>query len=440
MTLNTKYLVLMAVIATTTAATFAAGKDDDHGHDHGKPPVATTDAAAKDEHGHAEAKGEHAHAEPAQGHTDEVKLTPEAVRRNGIKVEQAKRRELSDTFVVPARLDFNREAMAHVGAAVRGRVVEMNARVGDRVNKGDVLLAVESPELGEAQSDYLQKRTAVRVAEATVEPLKVSYERGKALHDKNEGVALAEVQKREADYRAAVGAVEMAKAAAAAAENRLHLYGVDQAAVDELVKTSEVQPRYAVRAPIGGQVIAREVTLGELVAPEKEALLVLANTDELWVLADVPEAALGQLETGAAAQVVLGAMPDRKLAGKVSHVAPSIDPATRTARVRIVVPNDGGVLRPGMFARAAIAAGGRRSGPALAVPDEAVQTVEGKPAVFVPVAGEEHTFAKREVEVGEVVGGMVPILAGLKEGEAYVASGSFILKAELGKGAAAHEH
>jgi cobalt-zinc-cadmium efflux system membrane fusion protein len=76
----------------------------------------------------------------------------------------------------------------------------------------------------------------------------------------------------------------------------------------------------------------------------------------------------------------------------------------------------------------------------LAVPDDAVQTVDGAPAVFVPVAGEENTFARRAVTLGQPVGGMVPVVSGLTEGEPVVVSGTFILKAELGKGEASHAH
>ena len=78
--------------------------------------------------------------------------------------------------------------------------------------------------------------------------------------------------------------------------------------------------------------------------------------------------------------------------------------------------------------------------PVVAVPEEAIQTVEGAPALFVPVAGEPDTFQKRAVTIGAAVGGLVPVYSGLLEGESFVSAGSFLLKAELGKGAAAHEH
>jgi cobalt-zinc-cadmium efflux system membrane fusion protein len=382
---------------------------------------------------------DHHHGE--QGHVDEVKLTPDAIQRHGIKVAAATKKTLTPTLNVPARVTFNTEAMAHVGSAVQGRATEIKARVGDSVKKGDELLVVESPALGEAQSDYLQKRTAVAVAASAVEPAQDAADRAKKLYDQNQGIALGEVQKRQAEFKAAQGALQTAEAAARAAENRLHLLGMDHKAVDGLLSSKEINPRYVIRAPIAGQVIEREVTLGELVAPEKEALLVLADPSTLWVIADVPEARLKDVAVGAVAQVRIAAVGEEPVAGKVSLIAPSLDPNTRTAQVRIEVQNNDGKTKPGMFATAVLASSQAACGRAvLAVPDEAVQTVEGGPAVFVPVDGEPNTFAKRAVSVGSAVGGVVPITSGLKEGEQVVISGSFILKAELGKGEAAHEH
>jgi cobalt-zinc-cadmium efflux system membrane fusion protein len=120
-----------------------------------------------------------------------------------------------------------------------------------------------------------------------------------------------------------------------------------------------------------------------------------------------------------------------------------VDPTTRTAQVRIEVPVAELGLRPGMFAQAEIVEmGSDLLTPAaiVAVPEGAIQTVEGSPAVFVPVADEPNTYEKRAVTIGRAVGGMVALFSGLVEGELFVSAGTFILKAELGKGAAAHEH
>ena len=201
-----------------------------------------------------------------------------------------------------------------------------------------------------------------------------------------------------------------------------------------------MNPKLATRAPISGHVIERQVTLGELVAPEKERLLVLADMQTVWVLADVPESRLAQISVGSSAQIEIAAIANQRLDGKVAHIAPALNPDTRAGRVRVEVANANGILRPGMFASVSLTAGAAGGEAVIAVPDEAVQTVEGVPAVFVPVEGKENTFAKRAVVVGQPVGGMVPVVSGLKEGEPVVVSGTFILKAELGKGAGGHGH
>lgn len=382
-----------------------------------------------DDHGH----------ESESGHGDEVKLTAEAVERSGIRIEPVRRQALSETFIAPARVSFNMERMAHVGSPVRGRVAELKARVGDAAKKGDVLLVIDSPELGEAQGDYLQKLTNLETAQPTVEIARSAFERATKLYEESQGISLTEVQKRQAEYKAAQGSLTNAKAAVRASENRLHLLGMDQQAVSKLQETGEINPRYITRAPIDGQVVRREATLGELVGPDREALLVLADMQALWVLADVPESSLAQVQVGCKALIRMAAFGQEAIEGKVSYISSEIDPATRTASVRIEVTNQDRKLRPGMFAQAEIATG-TQAKETLALPEEAIQTVEGQPAVFVPVEGEPNTFAKRTVRVAPPVGGMVPILSGLKEGEPVVIAGSFILKADLGKAGAEHEH
>lgn len=418
------------------------------GHDHDSPkPAAKADEHAGHDHGsggHSQGEGDHA---------DEVKLTADAIGRYGVKDESAQLWVLKPTVVTPARVAFNTEAMAHVGSPLRGRAVEVKVRLGDTVKAGQELVIIESPELGEAQAEYLQKKTAVITAGPAAELSKIAWERAKGLYEQSQGISLTEVQRREAEHKAAIANVKAAEASAMASENRLHLLGMTQEQVATLGATSEIAPRYAIRAAIDGQVVQREITLGELVGPDRESLMVLSDTRSLWVLADVPEALLAGITIGAKAWITIGSTTDRgteaaapKFEGTVAFIAPLVDPTTRTAQVRIDVPaalENGLSLRPGMFAQAEIVAtlpGGEDPAPVVAVPDEAIQTVEGGPAVFVPVANEPNTYAKRAVTIGKPIGGLVPVYAGLVEGERFVIAGTFILKAELGKGSAAHEH
>lgn len=413
--------LLSAAVALVTAC-----RDDHSSGAVDKPPAAHS---AGDPHAHE--------------HEGEVKLTAEAVKRYGIKVEPASLYKLQPSFVAPARVAFNAEAIGHVGSTLPGRVVELAVRLGDKVKKGDLLLVVESPQLAEAQSDYLQKLIAAQTTTATVDLAKNALDRAKRLYDENRGISLDEVQKREGELKVAQAALRTAESNAVAAENKLHVLGMTQEAVEAVKASGEVNPRFPIVAPIPGEVVEREVTLGELVNPEREKLLVIANVETLWVLADVPEAHLPELALGANAWINAGSLDPHKHEGAVSYVAPMIDPRTRTVSVRVAVECEDRSLKPGMFVQVEVASTDRNEPeptPVVAVPETAVQTIEGESAVFVPVPGEENTFAKRVVSASKAVAGLVPVHSGLVEGEAYVASGSFLLKADLGKATAEHQH
>lgn len=414
------------------------------GHDHAEHSHAVPPAAGA----HTEPDG-HDHGAPAGSaseHADEVTLTGAAVEHYGIVIEAARVRVLSPTIVAPARVGFNTESMAHVGSPLRGRVAEVKVRVGDAVKRGQELLVIESPELGEAQAEYLQRRVAVQTAGPAVELSKVAWERARGLYEQSQGISLTEVQRREAEYKSVVAAFKAAESATSAAANRLHLLGMQHDAIEALTATGELIPRYSIHAAIDGLVVQREVTLGELVSPDREYLMVLADATKLWVLADVPESRLMEVHVGAKAWISVGsasAANTKRFEGTVAFISPMVDPTTRTAQLRIEVPAAESGLRPGMFAQSEIVtADPNEPAPAavVAVPEDALQTVAGAPALFVPVDGEPNTFQKRAVTIGTPVGGFVPIHTGLAAGELFVAAGSFILKADLGKGAAAHEH
>lgn len=375
------------------------------------------------------------------GHAAEVKLTAESIARYGITVTAAQKHILRPTLIAPARVDFNAEATAHIGSPLRGRVVEIKVRLGQGVKKGDELCIIESPELGEAQTELMQKRVVRESAGPAVDLARSAWDRVKGLYEQSQGTSLTEVQRREAEYKAAVAAQRGADAAVTAAENHLHLLGMNQSAVDAFLKTGEVAARHTLRAPIDGQLIEREVTLGELVGPDRERLMVLADLTSVWVLADVPEMNLREVAAGSKAWVRVGPSDAAPIEGQVAYISPKVDMNTRTAQVRIEVVTGDFPITPGMFAQVEVETktGAVDAAPVVAVPEIAVQTVEGVSVVFVPVEGEPNTFTTRVVTIGKPVGGMVRVLSGLAEGEMFVPAGSFILKADLVKGAGGEE-
>jgi cobalt-zinc-cadmium efflux system membrane fusion protein len=396
---------------------------DDHGHDdHGD-----------DEQGHD-------HDGETEGHADEVRLTPAAIQANNIITEKARKIALANSFSAPARIALNDDATAHVGTMLTGRVVELKARVGDKVNAGDALVVIESAELAEAQSDFILKSAEAKVTQFPVEQTRLAYERAKNLHEQNESVSLAEVQKRQGEWELARGQQQSADANLTAARNRLQIFGMSATDIDALQASGQISARHIVTSPIAGEVIEREITLGELVSPDREALLVIADLKSLWAIADVAEARVGRLMAGSTAVLRVPSISGGSISADVVYISATLHAHTRTAAVRMVVGNENGQLRPGMFARAVITPPAGDTEATVTVPAGAVLTVEGEPSVFVAVTGEPNTFARRAVRVGPVVDGMVPVLSGLNEGEPVVTRGTFILKADLGKSGAAHEH
>ena len=467
---------------------------------------------AEDGHDHA-AEGHSGEAEG--GHTDEVKISPEAMKIFGISLDKAVRRTLTETTVAPARASYNAEAMAHVGSPVEGRAGELKVRLGDVVRKGDVLAVIESPDLGSAESELLQKRSLREAAESAVEVANLAFQRAEELRKTN-SVSVTDFLSRQGDLKKAEGELKVASAEYLAAENHLHILGITQVQIERLLASGEVTSLFELKAPIAGTVVQREVTPGEVVGPDRETLMVIADMSTLWVLADVPERMAHRVISGSKGRMTLGAAEGAVLEGTVSYISPELNPRTRTAQIRLVIDAAGAVsfsdaassasppehddhaghghegeagsggqpghghdaqaghaqedghdheheepglttpaaaaapspllagqlLRPGLFVQVELelnSVAGVAAEPVLAVPEDAVQTVEGREAVFVP-ADEPNTFTPAPLTLGRRVGHYYPVISGLKDGDSYVAKGSFLLKAEMGKEGAAHEH
>jgi len=341
---------------------------------------------------------------------------------------------MSGALTAPALISFNQDAIAHVGTQVDGRISELKVRLGDMVATGDVLLIIDSMRLGELQGDFLQRKTAVDAAAATAGVARAAADRAERLMGEK-GISQGEWERRDGERKAAVGALKAAEAALTAAENYLRLSGMTSAEIDQLARSGRIQPRCSIRAPISGVITRRDVMLGEMVGPDRDALIVIANMDTMWALADVPENRLSEVQPGAAAAITIDALNARAFTGRVTHIAAEIDPRTRTARVLIEL-HDSEDLKAGMFAQAMFngAATDEPDGGVIAVPDSAVHQYEGRPSVFVALPGEPGTFSARPVTVGPASGTLVPVLAGLDEGAEVVVDGAFLIKAELAKG------
>ena len=361
-----------------------------------------------DGHG-KEAKAEH--GEEGDKHEGEglVKMTDDDLSRAGIRTAPLAEEPFVETITTTAIVDANRERIAHVLPRLPGRVVNVSARLGDRVKQGQPLAVLESMEVGEAQSAFAQASADAAVAEA-------AFKRVERLHAE-QIIPAKEYQRAKGDY-------EKSRAQAQAASDRLRMLGISPSAD----RAAEARATFPLQSPLAGTVIERKAVLGELAKPD-EALFTVADLSTVWVEADIPDAQLGKVRLGAIARARVAAFPDQVFEGKINHLGAVLNKETRTVKAIIQLDNAKGLLRPQMFASVAIETGGSRK--VLAVPESAVTLVQGLPTVFVEEAA---GFAPRPVELGERFNGRVVIKSGVKPEELVVHEGVYALKARLLKG------
>ena len=370
--------------------------------------------------GHDEHKGEKGGHEGHDEHGEEgkVKMTAELQKQNGVAVGPAKKQRLAGVISATGKVEANADKIAHVSPRISGKIVSVKSSLGDSVAAGQLLVTLDSVELGEALSRYHQSKTKLALAQANME-------RVKALVDKKIA-ARKDILQAETDYKTA-------QTEQHTDEERLSLFGVNLA---DVKGDDHKRPILPVRSPIGGIITEKHAIVGELADPSK-SLYTIADLSSVWVVVDINEKDLAKIHRGQTAAVSVGAFPDLKLKGRVTYIADLVDPNSRTVKARVEVPNSGRKLKPEMFATIGLALAADAP-PVLAVPEDALQDLDGKKVVFV--LEEKDEFAPRPVQIGRAANGMVEIVSGLKEGEQYAVKGSFILKSEAKKGEMKDEH
>jgi cobalt-zinc-cadmium efflux system membrane fusion protein len=367
-----------------------------------------------EETGHREAGGAHSgEHDDEHGEAGVVQLGPEAIVRIGLATAPATVRTLDGRRATTGEVGFDETRLAHVGSRVAGRLVRVPAELGQRVAAGEVLAVVDSVELGEAKASYLRARAHHQVA-------RQRFERERSLH--------ADRIVPEADVLEAEGEARESAADLAAAREALRLLGLADEEIEGLSWDDPTDARVAMRAPFTGKVVAREATLGELVSPE-DVLFTIADLSEVWLWVDLYERDLAHVETGQRVEVRLDAWPGETFEGELAYIADQLEPASRTVRARVDLPNPEGRFKPGMFGRVALsAAGGEAGPPVLAVPRTAVQRDGTESIVFVHTA--PGRFERREVVLGRVTDELAEVVSGLAEGDDVVTEGAFLLRSQ----------
>ncbi len=381
------------------------------------PAPAPSSATSENQHPEKDSHDDHGHEE---GEAGIVELGPEAAARAEIRTAPATERVLAVQLSTTGQVDFDQTRLAHVSPRITGRVFRVHAVLGQEIRAGQTLAEIDSIELGQAKAAFLQ-------AKAKEELARKSFERAQGLLA-DRIASEQEVLETEAGLREAAAELHTA-------EETLRLYGLAQAQIDTLTYDDRAASIYPLRAPFAGTVIERHVTLGELVAPDRN-LFTLADLDQVWIWIDVYQRDLGGVHLDDEARARVDAFPGESFAGKVSYLSAQVDTDTRTVRARLDVPNPEGKLRPGMFVEVELVdphapVGGADRPASLVVPEDAVVRVGRESVVFV--ASGPRRFERREVEIGQRSGGLVEILRGLEVGESVVVEGAFLLKSAASK-------
>jgi RND family efflux transporter MFP subunit len=285
--------------------------------------------------------------------------------------------------------------------------------LGTTVKRGAALATLLSAELAEAQTKYLSMG-AMLVADH------------QKLQRTQQLVAIGAASRQELEDIMAVHASHATEVEAA--RQRLLLLGLSRARVEALNNPSQIVSDITVPAPIAGVITGRTANLGQVVSTGQE-LFVVTDLTQVWVIGDLYEQDFQTVRVGSEAALTTPAYPTMTLRGRVTYIDPRVDLQTRTARVRVAVPNADGRLRLGMYVTLVFTTpGGERT---VVVPRAAVQTIGERQVVFVPVPDEEGKFVARPVQAGPLRGDRVTIRSGLQPGEVVVTEGSFFLRAEM---------
>jgi len=372
--------------------------------------------------GHDEGKESHEEKEGEKGHDEHeeashVKMPLEMQKQNGVVVAPAQKQRMAGVISATGKVEANADRIAHVSPRISGKIVSVRASLGDSVSAGQALATLDSVELGEALGRYHQSKTKLALAQSNMDRIKKLVEKKIA--------ARKDILQAETDFMTAQTELHTD-------EERLSLYGVSTSEI----KRNHKKPLLPVRSPISGIITEKHAIVGELSDPSK-SLYTVADLSTVWVLVDIHEKDLAKVHKGQAAIVSVSAFPDQKLKGRITYIADLVEEATRTVKARVAVANPGRKLKPEMFATVELVLAADAP-PVLAVPEEALQDLDGKKVVFF--AENEAEFAARPVQTGRTAAGLVEIISGLKEGENYAIKGSFILKSEVKKGEMTDEH
>jgi len=337
-----------------------------------------------------------------------VAVDPGIAKALGIDIGTAAPATLATEFSVVGSVGFNDTKVARIAVRVSGTVREVRKSIGDRVVAGDVLAVLDSRDIADAKSTHLAAQDKLSLADKTLHRQQALM-RGAGGTEKDVLTAQREFNQAQIDLRNAT--------------QSLFTLGLSRADLDKLSVEHGDLARYEIVAPFAGEVLEKQIFAGELLPSDRD-VFVIADLDTVWVNLRIGPELLSDVEVGKPVEIVSNT--GLKTVAPISYLAPMISEQTRSARARVDLANPKHLWRPGLIVEARIP--GPNTSVAVAVPNNAIQVVGGKPSVFVSV---KSGFRVREVKLGRSDAKMTEVVKGLTAGEKIATGETFALKSQL---------
>lgn len=340
----------------------------------------------------------------------EVVITPEIQKQ--IKTDMVNYQDISDTLLIPGRLETQNRRLAKIGSPIIGRVSDLYVSLGDVVKKGQVLARVNSIELTQTQLTLIKSSQLIGLKTKAVERAKLLFEadvisKAEMLRVENELDAV------KADYRAS--------------RDQLIVLGMSEKAVEKIETSGQINSFGDVISRFDGIIISRSINVGQIVNPQ-DTLFQVADLSKLWAVALIPEQQSSFIQKDEVVTIEIPALDNKKIETKIIFEDSIVDPQTRTVMVRAELDNPNLLLKPDMLTSMHIRS---KKISRIAIPISSLVRENDRTHVFVQ--NTPQTFRLREVELGTKDGKLITVLGGIAQGETIVSDGAFHLNSERKK-------
>lgn len=367
-----------------------------------------------DSHAHAE-DSDDAHAEEGHAEEGEIQLTSQQMVEQGLKVAVASTGLVEDLTTLPGKLVVNTDQQAHISPNFSGHVEQVNVALGQSVQKGQTLAVLSVPELIDQQAN-------LRMAQVNLDLARKDYQREQQLW--SQGISAKQ------DYQRAESAYRQAQITVQSSQARLNALGV----------SGNNNGRFLIRAPISGVISQKDIVVGENVKLADQ-LFVIEQLKDLWLEFNLPNQFSGQLQPGQTIAFKSNGSEQSYIA-VIQSLSPQADVQTGRLVVRAKLNVQADELRPNVLVNVLISEPSAKT--TLRIQKSALQQIEGEDSIFIVESqekGQVH-LKVQHVVLGKVSsdGEWLEVISGLSEGQKYISQGSFLLKSELEKDEAGHEH